>query len=75
MNSFAPNLESQRTKTVQRIVKTRHDYNACLADETIGDCALRFTSRALCKCAIFRAACTAFGAIAFEREASHATDN
>jgi hypothetical protein len=62
MNTSAPNLESQRTKTVQRIVKIRRDYNTWVANETIEDYALRFTPRAFRKWSIFRVANTAFGA-------------
>jgi len=65
MNTSAPNLESPRTKTVQRIVKIRRDYNTWVANETIEDYALRFTPRAFRKWSIFRVANTAFGAIAF----------
>ncbi|MGW8390775.1 hybrid sensor histidine kinase/response regulator [Pseudoduganella sp. HUAS MS19] len=65
MNASAPNLESPRTKTVQRIVKIRRDYNTWVANETIEDYALRFTPRAFRKWSIFRVANTAFGAIAF----------
>jgi len=65
MNTPAPNLESPRTKTVQRIVKIRRDYNTWVANETIEDYALRFTPRAFRKWSIFRVANTAFGAIAF----------
>ncbi len=65
MHTPAPNLESPRTKTVQRIVKIRRDYNTWVANETIEDYALRFTPRAFRKWSIFRVANTAFGAIAF----------
>jgi len=65
MSTSAPDLESQRTKTVQRIVKIRRDYNTWVANETIEDYALRFTPRAFRKWSIFRVANTAFGAIAF----------
>lgn len=65
MNFSAPNLESQRTKTVRRIVKIRGDYNTWVANETIEDYALRFTPRAFGKWSIFYVANTAFGAIAF----------
>ncbi|KRC03057.1 ATP-binding protein [Duganella sp. Root198D2] len=65
MNNSAPNVESPRTKTVQRIVKIRRDYNTWVANETIEDYALRFTPRTFRKWSIFRVANTAFGAIAF----------
>lgn len=65
MNSSAPNLESQCTKTVRRIIKIRPDFNTWVANETIEHYAQRCTPRTLHKRSIFRVANTAFGARAF----------
>lgn len=84
MNSSAPNLESQCTKTVRRIIKIRPDFNTWVANETIEDYAQLCTPRNLHKRSIFRVANTAFGARAFlifrsieqqQQGACHATND
>ncbi|MBG6079263.1 signal transduction histidine kinase/ActR/RegA family two-component response regulator [Rubrivivax gelatinosus] len=49
----------------QRVVKTRRDYNAWVARETIEDYALRFTPRSFRRWSEWRVANTAFGASSF----------
>ncbi|EGJ10218.1 hybrid sensor histidine kinase/response regulator [Rubrivivax benzoatilyticus] len=49
----------------QRVVKTRRDYNAWVARETIEDYALRFTPRSFRRWSEWRVANTAFGAASF----------
>ncbi|MBK1687266.1 hybrid sensor histidine kinase/response regulator [Rubrivivax gelatinosus] len=49
----------------QRVVKTRRDYNAWVASETIEDYALRFTPRSFRRWSEWRVANTAFGAASF----------
>jgi signal transduction histidine kinase/CheY-like chemotaxis protein/purine-cytosine permease-like protein len=50
---------------VQRVVKVRRDYNTWVANETMEDYALRFTSRSFRKWSELRVANTAFGAASF----------
>jgi cytosine/uracil/thiamine/allantoin permease len=50
---------------LQRVVKTRRDYNSWVARETIEDYALRFTPRSFRKWSEWRVANTAFGAASF----------
>lgn len=49
----------------QRIVKSRRDYNAWVANETLEDYALRFTPQSFRRWSEFRIANTALGAVSF----------
>lgn len=49
----------------QRIIKVRREYNKWVADETLEDYALRFTSRSFRKLSEWRVANTALGAVSF----------
>lgn len=51
--------------SVQRIVKSRRDYNTWVANETLEDYALRYTPQSFRKWSEFRIANTALGAVAF----------
>ena len=51
--------------SVQRIVKSRRDYNAWVADETLEDYALRYTPQSFRRWSEFRIANTALGAVSF----------
>lgn len=51
--------------SVQRIVKSRRDYNAWVADETLEDYALRYTPRSFRRWSESRIANTALGAVSF----------
>ncbi len=51
--------------SVQRIVKSRRDYNTWVANETLEDYALRFTPHSFRKWSEFRIANTALGAVSF----------
>ncbi len=53
------------SSSVQRIVKSRRDYNTWVADETLEDYALRYTPRSFRKWSEFRIANTALGAVSF----------
>lgn len=50
---------------IQRIVKSRRDYNTWVANETLEDYALRYTPQSFRKWSEFRIANTALGAVAF----------
>ena len=54
-----------KSSSVQRIVKSRRDYNSWVADETMEDYALRFTPPSFRKWSEFRIANTALGAVSF----------
>lgn len=51
--------------SVQRIVKSRRDYNTWVANETLEDYALRYTPKSFRKWSEFRIANTALGAVSF----------
>ena len=53
------------SSSVQRIVKSRRDYNTWVANETLEDYALRYTPRSFRKWSEFRIANTALGAVSF----------
>ncbi len=53
------------SSSVQRIVKSRRDYNTWVANETLEDYALRYTPQSFRKWSEFRIANTALGAVAF----------
>ena len=53
------------SSSVQRIVKSRRDYNTWVASETLEDYALRYTPQSFRKWSEFRVANTALGAVAF----------
>ncbi len=54
-----------KSTSVQRIVKSRRDYNTWVANETLEDYALRYTPRSFRKWSEFRIANTALGAVSF----------
>ncbi len=53
------------SSSVQRIVKSRRDYNTWVANETLEDYALRYTPKSFRKWSEFRIANTALGAVSF----------
>ena len=53
------------SRPVQRIVKSRRDYNTWVANETLEDYALRYTPQNFRKWSEFRIANTALGAVSF----------
>ena len=59
------NQVNDATPPTQRIVKFRRDYNKWVADESLEDYALRFTSRTSRKWSELQVANTAFGAASF----------
>ncbi len=54
-----------KSASVQRIVKSRRDYNTWVANETLEDYALRYTPHSFRKWSEFRIANTALGAVSF----------
>ena len=54
-----------KSTSVQRIVKSRRDYNTWVANETLEDYALRYTPQSFRKWSEFRIANTALGAVSF----------
>ena len=54
-----------KSQSVQRIVKSRRDYNTWVANETLEDYALRYTPRSFRKWSELRIANTALGAVSF----------
>ncbi len=53
------------SSSVQRIVKSRRDYNTWVANETLEDYALRYTPQSFRRWSEFRIANTALGAVSF----------
>ena len=53
------------SSSIQRIVKSRRDYNTWVGNETLEDYALRYTPQSFRKWSEFRIANTALGAVAF----------
>ncbi|MEP6772947.1 MAG: hypothetical protein ABI893_14270, partial [Polaromonas sp.] len=53
------------TIATQKIFRIRREYNAWVADESIEDYALRYTSRSFRKWSEWRVGNTAFGAVSF----------
>ncbi len=53
------------SSSVQRIVKSRRDYNTWVANETLEDYSLRYTPKSFRKWSEFRIANTALGAVSF----------
>ena len=53
------------SSSLQRIVKSRRDYNTWVANETLEDYALRYTPQSFRKWSEFRIANTALGAVSF----------
>ncbi len=54
-----------KSTSVQRIVKSRRDYNTWVANETLEDYALRYAPKSFRKWSEFRIANTALGAVSF----------
>ena len=54
-----------KSLSVQRIVKSRRDYNTWVANETLEDYALRYAPKSFRKWSEFRIANTALGAVSF----------